>query len=112
MTVALEAHWQRWQRHGRTLATAWQWRRECSEGGSSGVSILATASLAAAAAAWRQRIVSSGSTINNQLKVLAATALKMARMTGTTMIWSRMNSELKDIARRCKLKGNTALPGC
>jgi hypothetical protein len=48
----------------------------------------AATSLAVAAAAWRQRSVSGGSTINNQLKAVAATATETARMkaTMTTMI--------------------------
>jgi hypothetical protein len=44
------------------------------------VSTPAAASLVAVAAAWRQHSVSGGSTINNQLKALAATATETAMM--------------------------------
>jgi hypothetical protein len=27
-------------------------------------------------------------------------------------MWSKMDSELEDIARKCELKGHTTLPGC
>jgi hypothetical protein len=40
--------------------------------------------LAAAAAAWRQRGVGCGGTIDNQLKASAATASEMATITATT----------------------------
>jgi hypothetical protein len=54
------------------------------------VSTPAAASLAAAAAAWHQRGISDGSTINNQLKALAATAMEMAMIIAmTTMIKRR-----------------------
>jgi hypothetical protein len=39
--------------------------------------------LAAVVAAWRQRGVSGGGTINNQLKALAATVSEMVTMTAT-----------------------------
>jgi hypothetical protein len=86
-TVALAARWQRWQRRGRALAKAWRRRRErCGIGGDS-VSTPAASSLAAAAAAWGQRGVGGGGTINNQLKASAATASETAMMTAiTTMI--------------------------
>jgi hypothetical protein len=29
-----------------------------------------------------------------------------------TALWSKTDSELEDIARKCRLKGHTALPGC
>jgi hypothetical protein len=47
------------------------------------VSMPAAASLAVAAAAWRQRGVGSGSTINNQLKASAATATETVTMIAT-----------------------------
>ncbi len=40
--------------------------------------------MAAAASAWRQRGVSGGGTINNQLKASAATAAELATITATT----------------------------
>ncbi len=40
--------------------------------------------MAAAVAAWHQRGIGSGGTINNQLKALAATASEMATMTAIT----------------------------
>ncbi len=66
--VASAARQQRWQRHGRALAKAWQRRRECSGSGGSSVSTPAVSSLVAAAAAWHQRSIGRGGTINNQLK--------------------------------------------
>ena len=53
-TVASAARWQRWQRRGKALATAWRRRRERGGSGGGGVSTPAVSSLAAAAAAWRQ----------------------------------------------------------
>jgi hypothetical protein len=52
--------------------------------GSGGISTLAVASLAVAAAAWHQRGISGGSTIINQLKVLVDTAMETATMIATT----------------------------
>ncbi len=79
-TVALAAHWQRWQRRGKAFLTAWQRRRELGGSGGGGVSTPAASSLAGAAAAWRQSSIGGDGIINNQLKALAAMASEMATM--------------------------------
>jgi hypothetical protein len=77
-----------WQQVGGgcSAAAAAEARRQRSGGGGGGGGGISTpaASLVAAAAAWRQRGISGSSTINNQLKALAATALETATMTAMT----------------------------
>ncbi len=54
--------------------------RQQRSGSGRGISTPAAASLVAAAAAWRQLGISGCSTINNQLKAMAAMATEMATM--------------------------------
>jgi hypothetical protein len=82
--VALAAPWQQWQHRSRARVTAWRQRWERGGSGGGIVSTLAAFSLAAAGAAWRQRGIGGGGTINNQLKLLAPTASETATMTATT----------------------------
>jgi hypothetical protein len=65
------------------------------------------ARVAVAAAAWRQRGIGDGGTINNQLKALAATASEMATMTATKMTKKTKVTATAVVAWR-QLGGSTA----
>ncbi len=73
---------QKYHDYSALLSARVQW--QMSTGGVR-LSTPTAASLAAAAAAWRQHGISGGSTINNQLKASAATATETATMIATTM---------------------------
>jgi hypothetical protein len=65
------------------VAAGQLWQQRGGIGGG-GISTQAVSSLVAAVAAWPQRGIGGGRTINNQLKALAAMASETATMTVTT----------------------------
>ncbi len=72
---------QKYHDYSALLSARAQWQMST---GSGRVSMPAAASLAVAVAAWHQRGISSGSTINNQLKASVATATEAATMIAMT----------------------------